>query len=122
MSQNSLADAVSAGGMPAGLDLPEAARMLGVGRTLAYQLVREGQWPTPVVRVGRLIKIPTRPCSSFSAPHDSGPPVQSPVPATVGRTWPTPLRTPVPPAPAREAREVVSARCESHRKPTPACW
>ena len=65
MSQNSLADPVSVGGVPAVLDLPEAARMLGVGRTLAYQLVREGQWPTPVVRVGRLIKIPTRPLLEF---------------------------------------------------------
>jgi excisionase family DNA binding protein len=53
------------GGASAVLDLPEAARLLGVGRTLAYQLVRDGQWPTPVVRVGRLIKIPTRPLLDF---------------------------------------------------------
>ena len=52
-------------GRPAVLDLPEAARLLGVGRTLAYQLVREGNWPTPVVRVGRLIKIPTRPLLEY---------------------------------------------------------
>jgi hypothetical protein len=35
--------------------------MLGIGRTLAYELVRTGEWPTPVVRVGRLIKIPSGP-------------------------------------------------------------
>lgn len=43
------------------LDLPAAAALLGVGRTTAYRLVREQLWPTPVVRLGRLIKIPTQP-------------------------------------------------------------
>ena len=43
------------------LGVPQAARMLGIGRTLAYELVRTGEWPTPVVRVGRLIKIPSGP-------------------------------------------------------------
>jgi excisionase family DNA binding protein len=47
--------------VPGVLDLPDAAKLLGIGRTFAYQLVREGKWPTPVLRVGRLIKIPARP-------------------------------------------------------------
>ncbi len=47
--------------LPPVLDLPTAAQLLGVGRTAAYQLVRENQWPTPVIRVGRLIRIPTAP-------------------------------------------------------------
>jgi hypothetical protein len=47
------------------VDLPEAAAMLGIGRTLAYRLVREGAWPTPVIRVGRLIKVPLRPLREF---------------------------------------------------------
>lgn len=47
--------------LPALLDVEAAARVLGVGRSLAYQLVREGKWPTPVLRVGRLIKIPSAP-------------------------------------------------------------
>jgi len=46
---------------PAVLDLCEAAALLGVGRTTAYRLVREQKWPTPVLRLGRLIKIPTQP-------------------------------------------------------------
>jgi len=46
-------------------DLLEAARLLGVGRTLAYQLVRDGRWPTPVVRMGRLIKIPKKPLLDY---------------------------------------------------------
>jgi hypothetical protein len=47
--------------LPAVLDVPEAARLLGIGRTLAYELVRTNQWPTPIIRVGRLIKIPSGP-------------------------------------------------------------
>lgn len=45
--------------LPVVLDVPQAARLLGIGRTLAYELVRTNQWPTPVIRVGRLIKIPS---------------------------------------------------------------
>ena len=47
--------------LPAVLDVPQAARLLGIGRTLAYELVRTDQWPTPIIRVGRLIKIPSAP-------------------------------------------------------------
>jgi hypothetical protein len=47
--------------LPAVLDVPQAARLLGIGRTLAYELVRTDQWPTPVIRMGRLIKIPSGP-------------------------------------------------------------
>lgn len=47
--------------LPPILDVPTAAHVLGIGRSLAYQLVRTGDWPTPVLRVGKLIKIPTAP-------------------------------------------------------------
>ena len=47
--------------LPAVLDLVQAAALLGVGRTTAYRLVHDDQWPTPVLRLGRLIKIPTQP-------------------------------------------------------------
>jgi hypothetical protein len=47
--------------LPAVLDLVQAAALLGVGRTTAYRLVHGEQWPTPVLRLGRLIKIPTQP-------------------------------------------------------------
>jgi len=43
------------------VDLKTAAHVLGIGRTAAYELVRAGQWPTPVLRLGRLIKVPTAP-------------------------------------------------------------
>ena len=47
--------------LPPLIDLVTAAGILGIGRTLAYELVRRGEWPTPVLRMGRLIKVPTRP-------------------------------------------------------------
>lgn len=47
------------------VDVPTAAAMLGIGRTLAYHLVRTGQWPTPLIRVGRLIKVPTKPLLEY---------------------------------------------------------
>lgn len=47
--------------LPALVDVPTAAAVLGIGRSLAYELVKTGQWPTPVLRIGRLIKIPTAP-------------------------------------------------------------
>jgi hypothetical protein len=47
--------------LPPTLDLITAAHILGIGRTAAYALVRAGRWPTPVVRAGRLIRVPTAP-------------------------------------------------------------
>jgi excisionase family DNA binding protein len=55
------------------LTVVEAADILGVGRTMAYALIRGNAWPTPIVRVGRLIKIPAAPLrllvATGSAPH-----------------------------------------------------
>lgn len=47
--------------LPPTLTVPQAARVLGIGRTFAYELVRADAWPTPVIRAGRLIKVPTAP-------------------------------------------------------------
>ena len=45
------------------LTVPEAARLLRIGRTLAYELARRweatgGREGLPVVRVGRLLRVP----------------------------------------------------------------
>ena len=40
------------------LTVEEAARRLGIGRTLAWQLVRDGQLPS--VRLRRLVRVPAR--------------------------------------------------------------
>jgi hypothetical protein len=34
-------------------DIVTAAAVLGIGRTAAYQLARDGEFPVPVTRVGR---------------------------------------------------------------------
>lgn len=47
--------------LPTVLDLPTAARLLGIGRTAAYQMVGAGTLPVPVLRLGHLIRIPTAP-------------------------------------------------------------
>ena len=62
----------SADRLPPVVDLPTAAAILGIGRTLAYQLVRTGQWPTPVLRIGRLIKVPTGPLLDLLGNGSSG--------------------------------------------------
>lgn len=48
--------------LPVVVDLPTAARLLGIGRTSAYELLRTGHWPTPVIRVEQLIRVPAAPC------------------------------------------------------------
>lgn len=47
--------------LPAVVDVRVAAQVLGLSRTAAYELIRLDQWPTPVYRLGRLIRIPTAP-------------------------------------------------------------
>ena len=47
--------------LPAVVDVPTAAAVLAIGRTAAYELVRNGRWPTPIVRLGHRIRIPTAP-------------------------------------------------------------
>jgi len=51
--------------LPAVVNLRTAADVLGIGHSSAYELVRTGQWPTPVLRLGRLIRIPTAPLLSL---------------------------------------------------------
>jgi len=47
--------------LPPVLDVPTAGRLLGLGRSAAYDLVTAGRWPTPVLRLGRRLRIPTAP-------------------------------------------------------------
>lgn len=47
--------------LPPLVDLMTAARVLGLGRTTAYELARAGLWPTPLVRIGRRFKVPSAP-------------------------------------------------------------
>jgi hypothetical protein len=45
--------------LPAVVDLVTAARALGIGRTRAFELTRRGEFPVPVLRVGRTYRVPT---------------------------------------------------------------
>ena len=47
--------------LPPVLDVPTAGRLLGLGRSAAYDLILAGRWPTPVLRLGRRLRIPTAP-------------------------------------------------------------
>ncbi len=62
-----MTQATSAVARPVLLDVSEAAQVLGIGRTLAYELIRKGEWPTPIIRISRLIKIPSQPLLEFAA-------------------------------------------------------
>lgn len=45
--------------LPTIVDLTTAARALGIGRTKAYQLAHDGQFPCRIIRVGKSYHIPT---------------------------------------------------------------
>jgi predicted DNA-binding transcriptional regulator AlpA len=47
--------------LPPVVDVPTASAALGLGRSAAYELIRTGQWPTPALGLGKLIRIPTGP-------------------------------------------------------------
>lgn len=47
--------------LPPVVDVLTAAAILGIGRTAAYELIRIGQWPTPILRLGKLIRVPSSP-------------------------------------------------------------
>jgi hypothetical protein len=45
--------------LPAVTDLISAGKALGIGRTRSYELARAGDFPCPVVRVGKTYRVPT---------------------------------------------------------------
>jgi hypothetical protein len=47
--------------LPHVIDVSTAADVFEVGRSAAYEIIRSGQWPTPIIRIGRHIRIPTLP-------------------------------------------------------------
>ncbi len=52
--------------LPPTLDIRSAARLLGIGKSAAYELIRTDQFPVPVLRLsGRLVRIPTVPLLSL---------------------------------------------------------
>ena len=39
-------------------DLPTAGRIFGLGRSLAYELAKNDQFPAPVLRIGSRYRVP----------------------------------------------------------------
>jgi predicted DNA-binding transcriptional regulator AlpA len=42
---------------PVTVDVQTAGRAFGIGRDQAYRLAREGQFPVPVLRLGRYLRV-----------------------------------------------------------------
>jgi len=47
--------------LPPTVDVPTAARLLGISRSAAYQLAAQDALPAPVLRLGHALRIPTAP-------------------------------------------------------------
>lgn len=45
--------------------VPEAAAVLGIATSTAYELVRRGEFPVPVVKVGRQHRVPRQALDRF---------------------------------------------------------
>jgi hypothetical protein len=59
--------------LPPTLSPVEAFRLLGLGRTKGYELLRSGEWPTRVIRLGAVIRIPTAPLVAILSETDRTP-------------------------------------------------
>lgn len=66
--------------LPAVVDVPTAAAILQIGRTAAYDLIRAGRWPTPVLWLGHRIRLPTAPLLTLLG-LSTEPPAALPPPA-----------------------------------------
>ena len=47
----------------------EAFRVLGIDRSTGYKAIREGTFPVPVLRIGRVIRVPTLPLVQLLRPE-----------------------------------------------------
>lgn len=43
------------------IPLPEAAKLLGIGKSTAYAAVRKGNFPVRVIQIGSRYVVPTKP-------------------------------------------------------------
>ncbi|WP_067186644.1 helix-turn-helix domain-containing protein [Microtetraspora niveoalba] len=64
--------AADLGNLPAVIDVVTAGRLLGFGRTKAYRLAKNGEFPCRVLRVGRSYLVPTREVWALLGYHDDG--------------------------------------------------
>lgn len=85
-AQLSLAEAAN---LPAALGITTAARLLGIGRTTAYQLATTGRFPTPVLRIGHTYRVPAAPLLALLGITPQLSPTDAQPPAATQSTWTT---------------------------------
>jgi len=51
----------------------ESFRLLGIDRSTGYKAIRDGTFPAPVLRIGRVIRIPTAALSRLLDPFEHPP-------------------------------------------------
>lgn len=66
---------------PLTVTLPTAAELLGIGERTAYDLVARDEFPVPVLRIGRSLRVSRRAIEQFvdgdlAATVDVGPPLE----------------------------------------------
>jgi hypothetical protein len=66
--------------LPATVDLMTAARVLGLGRTKAYELAKHDRFPCRVIRIGDLYRIPTAGLLELLGVTPGEPPPSQPTP------------------------------------------
>jgi len=66
----SLAELAAAG---ATVDVVKAGRALGIGRSLTYDLLRQGEFPVRVLRLGSRVRVPTADLIALLSPTDRDP-------------------------------------------------
>ena len=49
------------GALPPTIDVPRACELLSISTWMGYELVKRGEFPVRVLRLGRAIRIPTQP-------------------------------------------------------------
>lgn len=91
--------------LPPVLDIETAGRVLLVGRTKSHELARRGQFPVPVLRLGKAYRVPTAPLLALlgiTPTPDGGPdlritdPINPPTPQVNdgdGHNWSQDRRT-----------------------------
>jgi hypothetical protein len=57
--------------LPAVVDVPTAGRAYGLGERLAYELAQRGDFPVPVLKLGRLLRVRTCHLIADLAPDSS---------------------------------------------------
>jgi predicted DNA-binding transcriptional regulator AlpA len=101
--------------LPPTVDVETAAEILGIGRTLAYQLAKTNQFPCRLLRLGRRYRVPTAELIRLLDSPPDPPATAGELPAPVSRrppgpapAWPTAdVQPPPPPSPTAASKTIL---------------